>query len=1083
MPRFWYNLESNGVFTDTFIPGFNSVPGALSAIASGSQSVLLQNSSNNAFYGLPWNFYQDEQGNQLGTDQASTVTALQAILDGPNAVVTYPKSSPPSSGSLLMWDDSVGAVMDSGIQMLGDQIMVPQNVTFQQRVAALGPQVEQTQIGGFGLLRNIVTDQQFFLIDARFSRTSGSRRASQFFFNAGEEAALTDIYTVTPPDDGQVASDGFQFDWAPNFDGIAWQLQFNGIDALDNLRIRLDDTTDGPAGEPVWYYPDELSFLTEENGTNHAPGLVTLDLEDTSGPIFVTTTRQYRFTLETDGGDIRVAPSTNLPEFRISRQLGERVSYQPNADRYLGTIGDATADFQSWPAGNIGDYLIASTAVTVNGVALAVGTRYRCNADTAAAMPANWIALPIAGAGLSGLTRKTIPVSIGADNIGNSVLSTGQVGSTREIGVFVDGPSVEAELTVQGDMSSNISADPTLPGLPAPSTLFTAPDDACQFTVYGVRVIIGDGLSGGQIQGLRIGIEPASTGQNGNAAMALAGWPTLADYRAGNGQDFTAANVAQEEEFEFDAPIALEPGEEYRVFVDTDERFAIRGMSRGGIFAELLIARADASNRQQLNPNTFSNVQSNAIPLVRSGTAETSLLRQSGSQITTDVTGIFSVQSDQSANQIVDATANFATFNYTLTADRIVSGIGVLVRARAGMNTASFSVRSVNFVNNAVNPATTTPVTIREPGTRTFTVGDTAGDEEFFYVAIDETAVANGDTLQIAVTGDDGVFFGTASPFPGEIASPTLNLQETIRSPIVDASRRIASGTGLTGGGDLSADRSLNVDFASSAEAAAATSTAKVISPARAQDFIDAAGRMQSLGVIAQTAAAGVNHTSFPAANRGDTLFAAESNPGAVNGVTLEAGAIYICQTNNTPANTPADWMRMPIVLRPGGSGLITSATASNSSEIIFNLPSGYSRFRVVMDGVQPGTNNSNLRMEVGNGTSFQTTGYVRAAETLEAETDSRASATDVGQTAYQISTAFVRSAQSACGEVEIYQARVASQSTTFMSRFSHFSGQRYRYTAGSGRVSATADNTRIRFAMNNGNIFTGNFYLYGDLA
>ncbi|HEV8077856.1 MAG TPA: hypothetical protein VGP45_05675, partial [Marinobacter sp.] len=56
----------------------------------------------------------------------------------------------------------------------------------------------------------------------------------------------------------------------------------------------------------------------------------------------------------------------------------------------------------------------------------------------------------------------------------------------------------------------------------------------------------------------------------------------------------------------------------------------------------------------------------------------------------------------------------------------------------------------------------------------------------------------------------------------------------------VPSSRQVATGTGLAGGGDLSADRTLSADFASQAEAEAGTATDKVMSPLRTAEAIAA---------------------------------------------------------------------------------------------------------------------------------------------------------------------------------------------------------------------------------------------------
>ena len=68
-------------------------------------------------------------------------------------------------------------------------------------------------------------------------------------------------------------------------------------------------------------------------------------------------------------------------------------------------------------------------------------------------------------------------------------------------------------------------------------------------------------------------------------------------------------------------------------------------------------------------------------------------------------------------------------------------------------------------------------------------------------------------------------------------ATATWDDIDTINGdPIVGESRLINSGTGITGGGDLSADRTLAIDIASEAEAQTGTDNTKVITPLRAHD-------------------------------------------------------------------------------------------------------------------------------------------------------------------------------------------------------------------------------------------------------
>ena len=60
-------------------------------------------------------------------------------------------------------------------------------------------------------------------------------------------------------------------------------------------------------------------------------------------------------------------------------------------ERYLGTIGQAPATHQSWPAAKAGDFVVALDSSTIDGVQLRQGHQYRCTMhETPANTPDNW---------------------------------------------------------------------------------------------------------------------------------------------------------------------------------------------------------------------------------------------------------------------------------------------------------------------------------------------------------------------------------------------------------------------------------------------------------------------------------------------------------------------------------------------------------------------------------------------------------------------------------------------------------------------------------------------------------------------
>jgi hypothetical protein len=94
-------------------------------------------------------------------------------------------------------------------------------------------------------------------------------------------------------------------------------------------------------------------------------------------------------------------------------------------------------------------------------------------------------------------------------------------------------------------------------------------------------------------------------------------------------------------------------------------------------------------------------------------------------------------------------------------------------------------------------------------------------------------------------------FTGTpAAPTPAVDTNTTqlATTQFVVTQDYTKQTRTIFSGTGLTGGGDLSANRTIAADIATQAEAEAGTSSAKLMTPERTAQAIAASGRV-SLGL------------------------------------------------------------------------------------------------------------------------------------------------------------------------------------------------------------------------------------------
>lgn len=116
------------------------------------------------------------------------------------------------------------------------------------------------------------------------------------------------------------------------------------------------------------------------------------------------------------------------------------------------------------------------------------------------------------------------------------------------------------------------------------------------------------------------------------------------------------------------------------------------------------------------------------------------------------------------------------------------------------------------------------------------TDGPYAGVRELGLIASDGTLIAIGvypsDLNKLAgevITVNFVVAFGAG----GSLA---ITLEG---GALVPVERLVNTGDGLSGGGDLSADRTFSLDFASEAEAIAGVSEVTVMSPARTKDAID----------------------------------------------------------------------------------------------------------------------------------------------------------------------------------------------------------------------------------------------------
>lgn len=96
------------------------------------------------------------------------------------------------------------------------------------------------------------------------------------------------------------------------------------------------------------------------------------------------------------------------------------------------------------------------------------------------------------------------------------------------------------------------------------------------------------------------------------------------------------------------------------------------------------------------------------------------------------------------------------------------------------------------------------------------------------------------DAVEVATNLSSVVRYNAQTLTAPQQAQARTNIGAADSATAAVNTRTVTAGTGLTGGGDLTADRTIAADFATEAEALAGTATDKVMSPARVADAIAA---------------------------------------------------------------------------------------------------------------------------------------------------------------------------------------------------------------------------------------------------
>ena len=443
MIRFWYDSPSNSILTNGNFSNFTGVPGQFKSRASGDLIFISPvnpdgTSSRSTAIVSSWQVFVDRDGNALGTDAATTVTALNAILAGPRGAVTFDKSvGLPRGGHVPMLHED-GYVTESGAQKVGGNLVMPESTQLQSRAAFLGSSARLLSTGSFLNIQNTVTNKVFEVVDYEAPSDEPSGAANRIKYPAGESSFIN-VFSAPTNDRRDVAINNKSFEWQAGFFGRVWEFRFTFASAVTNFRMRIfnDDTTSND--DEVYTFPSEMAWLTGEGGNDYASGEVDISLEGVTAPMFVEPNITYRVEMQADSGTLTERASDSLPAMGIRRQLGERVFLQDRGALFnLGTLGNASADFQDWPAANKGEYVTINADITIGGTDLKEDDWWVCTTDdTAGGTGANWtkVVFPSSGSGsgadvTASLTAHTIPRAEG-DTLQDSVLV--QIGNTVAI--------------------------------------------------------------------------------------------------------------------------------------------------------------------------------------------------------------------------------------------------------------------------------------------------------------------------------------------------------------------------------------------------------------------------------------------------------------------------------------------------------------------------------------------------------------------------------------------------------------------------------------------------------------------------
>lgn len=256
------------------------------------------------------------------------------------------------------------------------------------------------------------------------------------------------------------------------------------------------------------------------------------------------------------------------------------------------------------------------------------------------------------------------------------------------------------------------------------------------------------------------------------------------------------------------------------------------GVLSDGQYAVLVFTGSLAgTNTVTIAPNTAQKTY-----VVRNTTNQSIILSQGSGANVTVPTGltklvyadgggataaVFDITNTLSGNLTGNVTGNVTGNASTATALQTARTIGGV----SFDGTASVNLPGVNQAGNQNTTGNAATATLATSATALQTARTING------VGFDGTANI---TLPTVNTSGDQTIAGVKT-FSSAVVLSTAG---TTNTQAVRADRNIATGTGILGGGDLTANRTLSVDIASQAEAVAGSSNTKVMTPVRTFDSI-----------------------------------------------------------------------------------------------------------------------------------------------------------------------------------------------------------------------------------------------------